>query len=284
MISVCHGKAARMRATTKPEALLVILSSTWWITSCVDEDRMATVSCAPPPSDFISVSTGPWGTSKRSTGFVNTRHFEPGTIVELKLTAGGGGRGSGDAVYRLNTSDGDFLPLLQEDTNNDIAGANFFVQLDPDVARTAGPVIAQLKQDIVRRSGLVLENSKRRVLRDPVELTNSDGRAMTLIRDGDQSSRFIVVSAVSYGRNVLLGYYWATLLVNFLHFQNFNLHLNYVCSPLAEMNSAAQASGKDVPILFFYVALKYDRATASIVIDPAPLDLASFEIALRTTR
>jgi hypothetical protein len=266
------------RACKRPAALAAVLS-TFHLVSCTNEDRVVTVTCSPPPRDSISVDMGRVGMETRAVGFLNTRQFVAGTIIQLNPAATGDAHAIGSVVRVLQTSEGDFLPARSEGWLEDVVSASFRVRLDNDVNEALKPLHIDWEKTLVRDTALSSFGAKRRVLRDPLGLINADRIATALIREGGKTSRFVMVSAASYGNAIAIGYSAPSLAGNTVDISNFYLHLKYECSAVTKINSIAHSLGKPVPILIFFVAVKFDSAKEAVVSETGDLDFTRVDLA-----
>jgi hypothetical protein len=273
----------RDKGSTKRTIALAAILATSWLAACGDEDPTATVTCAPPPDEQISVSTGPWDMNRRPIGLLNTWRLQPGSILKLSSATLGHARAGATLVSTLPVSESEFLPPQPEDWAEDVVGASIRVRFDQDVDPTLRPLEQELEREISRNSLIVISNVKRKVLRDPLALLNSDKSTVNLFRSASPESRFAVISAASYGDSVELYYSWAGLLVDTVRVHNLYVHIKYACPALTEINSLAQSSGNDVPIVLLYSAVKFDRTKRTVVLDPTPLDLTRLDLVERSS-
>jgi len=191
----------------------------------------------------------------------------------------GGGPGSGRVVYILQTSQSDYLPPRPETWWNNVTGARFDVEMDADVKQVLRPLNIDWNRRLVDNTAVYTVHTDRKTLRDPLLLIKFDRHAVGVIKNGVGTDRFVVVSAVSYGSSVDLGYSAPSVAVNTVEVSNFYLHLKYECSAVMTINSRARLSQMRVPILFSYVPIKYDNASGTVAIDTNPVDLVTFALA-----
>ena len=116
---------------------------------------------------------------------------------------------------------------------------------------------------------------------DPLSLINKEQGAIDLLKAAP-NSRFVVISAVSYGDGVKLEYTSKTASansVNVLKFGNFVLNVNFDCSDVASINSNAQlAGGGKTPLLFFYVPVAYNKDANKVEVDTRSIDLTKYRL------
>ena len=151
--------------------------------------------------------------------------------------------------------------------------------MDEDVKQALTPLNIDWKKRIADNTAVWTIGARRKTLSDPLGLINIDKKAVGLTQNGISTDRFVVVSAVSYGGSVALGYSASTIAGNTVEVLNFYLHLKYACSAIAAINSRVQSPGMEVPILFFYVPVKYDHTSRVVKIDTGPIDLTTFDLA-----
>jgi hypothetical protein len=267
------------RESLKRGVWLTAILSTLCLNSCGDEDRIVTVTCGPPPGTNISVEMGGSGTRGATIGLLNTRQYVPGTILQLTPALKGDDHGSGRVAYILRTTERDFLPPRSEAWFGNVVSGGFDVEMDEDVKQALKPLNIDWKKQMAANTAVETMGAQRKTLRDPLQLINVDKSAVGLIQNGISTDRFVLVTAVSYGGSVDLGYSATTLAVNTVEVLNFYLHLKYACSAIATINSRVQSPGTQVPILFFYVPVKYDYTSGMVKIDTGSTDLATFDLA-----
>jgi hypothetical protein len=246
--------------------------------SCGNEDRMVTVDCGPPSAN-VAIEMGNLGTSGLSFGLLNTPHFVPGTVIQLTPPVSQKGRGSGMAVYVLETSDEDFLPPRPEAWFNKVVGAQFDVEMDEDVRFALQPLNVDWQKTIIASTEILIRNARRSSLREPLRLINSDAAAVETVRRGKGTSRFALVSEVSYGNRPFLYYSMPPALAyNLIEVSRFYLHIKYACSALAELGSTSQSAAMSIPIVFIQIPVKYDPLSRMVTIDTNPIDFMSFDL------
>jgi hypothetical protein len=265
--------------SVRPRLMVAAVLSALWLVSCGTEDRVIIVTCAPPPSDAISVDIGSAGKGDGTVGFVNIRQFEPGTILQLNPAATEHARGSGSVLYLLRASDRDFLPPRPEAWSGSVLSGSFRVWLDTDISEALKPLKINLETTVTRNTAVVMVGGQRKILHDPLGLINADRKLVALIEDREGSHRFVAVFAASYGKELSLAYSGQSFAVNTLDVSRFYLHFKYACSSITKINSIAHLSRSQIPILFFVVGIKFDPLKRMVGIDTAPLDLATFDLA-----
>jgi hypothetical protein len=241
-------------------------------------DRTIKVTCGPSNSDTISADFGSPNLAGISIGLLNTHQFSPGTLLQLSPAAPGQTLGSGSAPYVLKSTDSDFAPLQPEATISKVVGSDFSVEADADVTQTAASLSIDLKSEIISNTSLTVTNAQRKTLRDPINLLNTDTRALTIMKQGSDS-KFVVVYAVSYGDGVSLSYTGKTTVAgqaNVLKVGKFTLNITYDCSDVASINQTAQAAPTQKPsLLFFYVPVKLGP-DGNVQVDTAAPDLTQY--------
>jgi hypothetical protein len=253
-------------------------------TSCRNEDRILTVTCGPPPGERISVDMQVPSALGKSVGLVNTHQLVPGTILRSiapreKLDSHGG-----TAPYRLRISGGDFLPLSAEPWWGKVVSARFGIELDDDVRNSTAPFAMELERQVIANTELVIAGARRSTLRDPLGLINADRDAVRLMQNAGVSVRFAVVSAVTYGGAVGLydlNYSSApSIAANTVEVKNVYLHVRFSCSTLDTLNTRVELLKTQLPILFFYMPLKFDRTSGIVKVDTVPLDPSTIDVAV----
>jgi hypothetical protein len=260
-----------------PRAGSMILPLLLGLTGCTEQDRMLTVRCEASPSTYIAIQAGNLGTRSDSLGLLGEPSFKPGTILQLTLPASKRGRGHGNAIYIVRTSEADFLPPRRETWFSKVLSAKFDVEMDDDVRRALQPLNLDWQNILIANTEAWISNAQRVSLRKPLELLNSDSSAVSAIRSGSGDSRFAFVSEASYGATPLL-YYPAppALASNLIVMPNFYLHVNYIClSP--EAPAASQPTVAPAPILFIQIPIKYDPIKRIVTKDDTPLDVLNFD-------
>ena len=245
------------------------------------EYRTIKVTCGPTKDEAISADFGSPNVAGISIGLLNTHQLAPGTIIQLNPPQAGETFGNGSAPKILKVTDSDFAPLQPEGTISKVVSADFTVQADADVTKAAASLNIDLKTEITNNTSLTATNAQRKTLMDPLGLLNNDQGAINLLKAAP-NSRFVVVSAVSYGDGVSLQYTSKTAStnsVNVLKFGKFVLNVNFDCSDVASINSNAKsASGGKTPLLFFYVPVTYNKDDNKIEVDQRSIDLTKYKL------
>jgi hypothetical protein len=240
-------------------------------------DRIIKVTCGPSDNDTISADFGSPNIAGISIGLLNTHQFSPGTLLQLSPAPAGQTFGSGAAPYVLDVKDSDFAPAQPEATISKVVSADFSVEAGADVTAAATAASIDLKTEINSNTTLTATNAQRKTLRDPLGLLSLDSRAMTILKQGTDS-KFVVVSAVSIGDSVSLGYKGSTSVSGNADVKvgKFNLTINYDCSDVASINQAASGAGaQKASLLFFYVPVKLG-ADGAVQVDTAAPDLTKY--------
>lgn len=256
-------------------ATLLVFLLSLCLVSCVNDDRMVTVSCI-RPRDGVLVRLS--GVASQSTALINMYQLAPGTILELDPPKSGESRGSWRVLYVLRHSREDFLPLESEAWLADILSENLDIEADVDVDKTLTTSTENWRRQIAQDIKVVALGAYRLTLRDPLGLLNGDYSALTLVKNGAKTSRFVIVTAASYGKQLYLGYVRPSVGVNIATMNKFYLHLKYTCSSITQITSKTHPPGESASVYFFYRAVEYDRTSKSIAFATDPADLTEFAL------
>ena len=246
--------------------------------SCGEEDRVLKVTCEATAGRSITADFGEYYAGSTSVGVLNTFDFVAGKIIELKPSEGATGRGSGAVAYVLRTRSEDFLPVRRQPLLGKLSRVELSIWPEKDVRES----VAALKQNLLRQvadnTSIALYSAKLQVLQDPLRLINSDVRAVDTIKAASETSRFAVVSAVSFSDDVTLYYSDDVIAVNTFKVGRYYLHAKYACSAVTDVNLKSKSTGGTAPVLFFYLPISYDAASGLVRADARPIDLADFEL------
>jgi hypothetical protein len=246
------------------------------LTACREEDRILTVTCKIPDGATVSAEFGASDSTGEQIGLLNTFQFSPGAILQLEPAASIGSLGRGRLAYGLQTSDRDYLPLHLQSWGGKAVGVSFNIQSDDEDQSFLNSLNRELKKTIEDNTFMWAWGAKRKVLGNPVGLVNADSGAVDIVRTGAETTRFVIVSAVSYGTNVALGYSGDSVAVNTLKDGRVYFHLKYTCPVLTKMTVLVKSSGGKAPLVFFYVPITYDRGRRLVQVDSRRIDLTKF--------
>lgn len=267
----CHTRHKSLLAS------IVLLAVMLSLCACQSEDRNVTVICSDSPSDAILTAAGVPGAHNEALAAVNREQLAPGTV--LQLTPEAGTRTRGIVLRALDTQAQDFFPHERESWQKNPVRAKLTFDLDEDLRSQLSRSHPGWEGKVAKHIDLV-SNATRYSLRDPLALINRDASVVARIRGATDGSRFMVVSAVSYGTWIGLMDWWkvGSVGVDLVGVGSFYLHLTYRCAPLERLNAMARASGRPIPVLFLFLGVKYNHATRSVEIDSAPLDLSTVDL------
>ena len=103
-------------------------------------------------------------------------------------------------------------------------------------------------------------------------------RAKKLLSQGSASTKFVIVSAVSFADGVSLTYTGKSSVAgnaNVIKVGKFTLNITYDCSDVASINKSAQSAAQKPPVLFFYVPVRLG-SDGSAQVDPQAPDLTKY--------
>lgn len=249
-----------MGLTVVPLLLLLV--------GCEKQDRLVTVSCGPPPGRTVMVDVRGTGENGPSIGVLDVNQFEPGAIIQLSSSPVGLSFDGARNIYQLKTSNQDFLQPRPEPLFGNVIATRFDIALDDDVRHSLRASYAQLEARIMANTSLVM-NAQRKELRDPLMLINTDADASKILRNADKAARFLLIYAVSYGQfaQLMSLNYTSTpdVAINTLTSDDFYLHISFRCASTETIASQSQSTGSPVPILFYYLTIKYDPARNAVI-------------------
>ena len=238
--------------------------------ACAGEDRVVSVTCGPSPGPDIAAQMGNAQAEGARIGFLNTRQFTPGTILDLGSDEAGRAPDAARVAYVLRTTERDFMPPRAEAWFGNVVNGSFSVRLEDDVRRALRSANVDWSKALSKNTAILIA-ATRKTLRDPVRLINGDKDAVMSLRNEGGERRFVVVSAVSYGIGLDLA------AVNFssrpeianntLEVAELYLHLKFSCSSIDQINSKTSEAEVPVPILFFYVPVRIDRESGTVMAD-----------------
>jgi hypothetical protein len=258
--------------------LIATALSALGVASCGGEDRIVTATCETRAGNSIALEFKGSRSEGTVIGLLNTQHFIPGTILELIPSESSRESGSGKLVYVLPTRESDFRSPQPENWDWSLVNVNFDVEMDGDVKQAVTGLNMNFQMLVSENTRIQPTEAWRKVLKDPLRVINRDGRAITLIRRGEDKGRFVVVSAVSYGSGVTLNYAASTIAANTVEVSDFYLHVKYECGPVDAVNARARRIETDVPIFYFYLPVKYNEAIGAVDLDVKPNNPAMFNI------
>lgn len=233
------------------------------------------VTCGPPAAGGIVAGFGDADAAGTNIGLLNTQRFAPGTILQLVPDGREAGRMS--VPYLLRVADSDFVARRPEYWLGNVMDANFKIEVDPDIEHAARAQQVELRAMLIRHTKVLALGAWRETLRNPVGLVNADDRVVAIIRAASATSRFVVVSAVSYGSGLRVAYAELPGLPDVLRLRGFYLHLSYSCPAETGTGPGDHRSHEEgMPLIFFYIPLAYDSISGEVRIDERPLDLARF--------
>jgi hypothetical protein len=232
------------------------------LVACGDTNRIVTVTCGQPPGNLISVR------AKGSIGFLDPQHFVPGMILEVTPGLLRQGTGGVRVAYVLYPAERQFLPRDPENVFELIDKAKFRVRVGEEVYQSLKSLNIDLERRISNATVAVHFGATRKMLRDPLSLMNADRAAINVIRQGEEvGHRYFLVYAASYGRQVKLQYGGSGIAGNTIYVSNFFLHVNYECPTVNEINTMANSSGGDVPLIFFCLGIRFVSDSGGVEID-----------------
>jgi hypothetical protein len=265
-----NGSRLELNAAALAFPALIIM------TGCCKEDRLLTVRCEAPSGENIAVEMGHLDATEEGIGLLDTKNFAPGTILKLTPGISQDTRGLVTAEYVLNTLNADFLPSRLEPWFHKLLNAHLVVDMDEDVRHALKPLNVDWQRKILDNTRVYTADAKRSSLKDPIRLINSDRLAVDAVRQGSDTSRFTLVSEVTYGIDG--GLYYPTppaFANNIIDISRFYLHINYTC-PALEPTASVQSTTKTVSV-FIQIPIKYDPSVDAVVIDASPIDLMSYD-------
>lgn len=262
----------RVKSGQTPRKAAVGLTLIFCLDACQRDDRVALVSCASPLNDSLTVVRREASSAKGRIAFLSALKLAPGSVFEVDAIKPDVLQGNIKEVYLLRTSPDDFLPPRVESWVENVVGADFDLQLDDDVRQTLRSNYQELRKQIARNTVAGTPGARRRELRDPLSLLNADGQAVHLIESRPAGKKMALVYAVSYGPGTALFYSAPTPAHNTLGVPHFYLHLQYACSIVDKINGQPHSSVQEIPILFFPMAVRFDRQTGRVVADDTPFE------------
>jgi hypothetical protein len=258
---------------------LMLVCAVIGLAACPPDTRTIKVTCGPTKNETISADFGSPNVAGISVGLLNTHQLPPGALFQLNPPQTGDVLGSGSIPKILKTTDADFAPLQPEATISKVVKADFSVEVDADVTKAAASLNIDLKTEITNNTDLTVTNAQRKTLMDPLALLNGDNGVADLMKTAP-TSRFVLVSAVSYGDGVSLSYAnnsSSNNSANILKVGKFTVDVKYDCSDVASINASAK-NGSKAALLFFYVPVVLNATTGKVEVDQRPIDLTKYSL------
>lgn len=240
----------------------IVILSVFSLASCGEDERAVSVSCE-RDGGTLAAKFGNSAADDPQIGYVSAGDLNPGVILQLASDKKTDVPGL-QVRYLLKTTEADFLPTKTEPWIAPIVDGAFQVRTDPDVDQAARSAGIHWEKEIGENTILYFVwGARRRTLRDPLTLINSDPTAIDTIRYGTVQGPFFVIAAASYGRFEDLFYNGSSL----NNVPGFILNVSYTCPAVDHVLTVARQSTRHSTMIVFYRPLKYDPKLGRVSFD-----------------
>jgi hypothetical protein len=191
-------------------------------------------------------------------------------LIELSSAIRAGGDIEVSRVYQLAVQGADFQAPQSDDWKVNVKNASFGLEFSEGSALKHTRLSdVDLPWKVATNSGIVTWDTERRVLRDPLRLLNSDHGATDLMKQAQTGTRFIFLFGGSYASSAALMYFWGGIPSNVSRVDDQYLHVRYTCHKLDELDRVAKASAHGIPVIVYYVSVRFDSASEKVILDPS---------------